>query len=210
MARRTREISPSTALLDAVREDPVRPSEATIAHIRQKMERVRELDLLIAQKQEELRTLQSARADIVGGGSKRGELVDLFEQSQIKNMELGSSGNKPGVLFELEDWTSISQSRMSAVQKSAMFSWLRRNELASLIRDTFTIELDRGDDKKAEMIEKFLRSRRVAFDREPSVNSGTLKAEVRRRAKAGQPLAPSDLETLGVSTGRVMSVKPLG
>lgn len=199
---------PSAALLAAVQARPIKSSELTLRKIREKMQVVRDLDAQIATVVDTLERLRSARADLCGGGPKRGELVDLFEQCGVKNLELEPEGNAPGMLFELQDWMNISQSGMTSEAKAGMFSWLRRNKLAPLIKDTFTVELDRGDDKKAAMIEKFLRSKKLPFDQRPSVNSGSLKAEVRRRAKAGQPLSPSDLETLGVTTGRVMSIKP--
>jgi hypothetical protein len=135
--------------------------------------------------------------------------VDLFEKENIPSMELGPAGNLPGMMFEMEDWMSISQSKMDGQQRAAMFAWLRRQKLAPLVKDTFTVELDKGDAKRAALIEKFLRSKKVPFDREPSVHSGSLKAEVRRRAKSGDPLSPSDLETLGITTGRMLTVKPL-
>lgn len=111
--------------------------------------------------------------------------------------------------FALTDGSSIEvvagyDAHISAERALGAHKWLRDNGHGDIIKNTFSIQLGRGDDEKAAELIKLLGEKGIGFERKEAVHPMTLKGFVREQIEAQAPL---DREALGVHEYSVAKVK---
>lgn len=183
------------AAQDAARDE--RPSEDKLQRIREKIAEARDLDEKIAEVQETLSALEKRLFKI-----RYETLPGMFEEVGVTTMTLRAEGNHPPCVAKLVTQYNAKlpddERRDEAMKK---FKWL-----GELAKNTFSVQLGKGDAKQAKTLSSFLRKQKLPFDQKISVHSGTLTAEIRRRFEGGQPLAQADLELLGAFIRPVVKI----
>src|SRR6185369_1130222 len=86
----------------AAANKPPQVSEDRLTQIRAKIREARNLELEIEAAEQVVADLRSKLMDVQGGGQKRGELVDLMEQSNVRILTLEAEGNYPAYTAELK------------------------------------------------------------------------------------------------------------
>lgn len=174
-----------------------KPSEDRLVFLRKKIAETRDLQLRIEDKERELRELKNQLDDV-----QINELPALFDECQLSELTLQPAGNMPA--YEAKLTTKINASLPKderGEQALKKFAWLRE-----LSKNTFTVLLDKEDQKKAKEIERQLKKSKVEYTREVKVHGQTLTAEIRRRYADGRPLPPADLDLLGAYVRPVVTI----
>lgn len=172
-------------------------SKDRLTYLRSKIAEARDIELAIEQKQEELRQL-SSRLLII----QSNELPALFDELQIRNMTLEGTGNLPAYEATLE--TKINASLPTDERRDKALktlSWLRE-----LAKNTFTVQLGKGDEKRAKKLASILKKSKFDFEQDVKVHAGTLTAEVRRRYRDGQPLSQASLDLIGAFVRPIVTI----
>lgn len=79
--------------------------------------------------------------------------------------------------------------------KPAAFAWLRANKLGELIKNTITVALPKGTDKKADALEKTIQENGFTPERGEDVNTTSVKAAIKKLIEKGEDV-PQD--TFGI------------
>jgi hypothetical protein len=164
------------------------------------------LQLEIADLEERLKAKKSELADIVGGGQKRGELVDMFESLQTSSVGLDGQGNSPGWDVKLTPFYSASVPKDPAKAEAAINHVVNKWELPDMVKNSFTIDLGMGDNAMAVELEDTLADMGVDYSRKISIHPSTLTAEIRRRFEDGDPPSPAELDIVGGYAGKIVKI----
>ena len=81
---------------------------------------------------------------------------------------------------------------ITEANKEAAFNWLRENGLGDIIKNEISVSFGKNEDNKAADYAELARGKGYAPTQKMAVHSQTLKALVRERAEAGNPL-PTEL-----------------
>ena len=81
---------------------------------------------------------------------------------------------------------------ITEANKEAAFNWLRENGLGDIIKNEISVSFGKDEDNKAADYAELARGKGYAPTQKMAVHSQTLKALVRERAEAGNPL-PTEL-----------------
>jgi len=84
------------------------------------------------------------------------------------------------------------KAHISEANKEAAFNWLRDNNLGDIIKNEISVSFGKDEDNKAADYAELARGKGYAPTQKMAVHSQTLKALVRERAEAGNPL-PTEL-----------------
>ena len=125
------------------------------------------------------------------------DMPELMAQCGVAAFKMQS-----GVELISDNFMSGSLPKEPTLRAIAM-DFLSNNDGASLIKDTFTVELKKGDHEKAEAIASFLRDKKALFDRKMDVHAGSLKKYAKERLKKGMDMP---LDKLGLYSGRYVKV----
>lgn len=189
----------NAAVAAAAAKAVVKPfvSKDKLIFLRGKIAEARDIELMIKQKQEELRVLSNKLQEI-----QSNELPALFDELQIRNMTLEASGNLPAYEARLETKINASlptdERREQALKK---LSWL-----GELAKNTFMVQLGKGDEKRAKKLASMLKKSKFDFEQDVKVHAGTLTAEVRRRYRDGQPLSQATLDLIGAFVRPIVTI----
>ena len=195
------------SVADAMRAAKPLQSRDRLDLLRQKCLEARNLELEIADLESRLREKKSELSDVIGGGQKRGELVDLFEELQSNSHGVDAVGNLPAFDAKLVPFYSASFPKDPEKARVAVDLVVHGWRMPDLVKNSFTVNLGMGDNKKAEKLAAALGKMRAEYSQKVTIHSGTLKAEIRRRFESGDPLSPTELEMVGGYAGKIVEIK---
>ncbi len=175
------------------------PSEDKLQAIRGKIARVRELDAELTTLMERVSAKNEEITRI-----RTQELPTMFQEVGILDITIDAAGNLPGYEAELVSFYSGSFPETPNEQAAALkaMPWL-----AELTKNRFTVDLGKGDAKKAKQLASTLTKSKIPYSNKVSVHSSTLKAELRRRTEDGKPVSPADLKLINGMVGKVVTLK---
>jgi hypothetical protein len=102
---------------------------------------------------------------------------------------------------------SVSQFYSASIKeenRNTAHEWLRENGHGSLIKNSFEINLGKGEDAKASKLRKELVKQQVPFSEDSSVHSSTLRAWLKEQIEGGVKVP---LELFGAFIGRKAKIK---
>jgi len=135
---------------------------------------VEDLELQLKNKKEELRKLTEVT------------LPDLMSAVGMKKFETDA-----GAKIEVRDFVN------GSLPKDA--DWLVNNGAGDLIKNSFSVKMNREQQTEAVDLYAYLKALGVDFERKEDVHPQTLAAEARQRMKDGMSVP---LETLGLYAGK--------
>jgi hypothetical protein len=146
--------------------------------------------------------LEEAKAKL--DAIQSGTLPDLMDRLKIDHIGVPSSGNYPGMDFQLRNYyrASISVKWPDDRQKAA-FDLLEKLNAGSLIKTEVSAAFPKGKLAAAKKAFSALKKFNVPVDLSRSVHHGTLTTWVKEKYERGQRLSDAQLETIGASVGRI-------
>jgi hypothetical protein len=142
---------------------------------------VEDLELQLKNKKEELRKLTEVT------------LPDLMSAVGMKKFETDA-----GAKIEVRDFVNGSLPK-DAQKRAEALDWLVNNGAGDLIKNSFSVKMNREQQTEAVDLYAYLKALGVDFERKEDVHPQTLAAEARQRMKDGMSVP---LETLGLYAGK--------
>lgn len=113
--------------------------------------------------------------------------------SLLQGLGMTDFGMEDGTRIEVEEKVYAS---IKKENQNAAYSWLRKNKLGDIIKNTLSFSFGKGEDQLSEMlIEKIHKDKKLAalhFDKKATVHAATLNALANERHKDNNPL-PTDI-----------------
>lgn len=198
----TKSKGPSAAVAAALKNSATKPSEATVAKIRDEARRLRDIRHEIATLEERLKEKNAEAFKI-----ERVTLPEIMMQAKVSSLGLEPEGNSPGYDAIMSPYYRANIStEWEPERRSEGYAYLAREKAADLLKNVIEIRLGRGENGKAKKIVTFLRKLGVDFSRDVTVPWGTLTAWLKERAEAG---TIPDLKKIGGEVGRIVKLKPV-
>jgi predicted HTH transcriptional regulator len=130
--------------------------------------------------------------------SLKQEIKDLEEQAKAKeeefknieqnllpelfhNLEIDEIRMADGTRIKLEEFPV---GRITEPKREAAFSWLRENNLDSIIKNVVNIPLDRGQDQYVDHIVELCGRLNLSMERKEAIHPMTLKAFIKEQAES--------------------------
>lgn len=178
------------------------PRADKMQQLRAKLQEVRDAELDVTDAEEAFKKAKERlrRLQLV-------ELPTMFDELGMDRIGLDADGNHPACDAELGMFYSIEFPKKDDKRAEA-FEVVKEIGADHLIRHTFTIELDVGELARAKKLAALLKKNRVDYSNNLSVNSTSLKAEIRRLFEEdGNPPSPAQLQKLGAFVGKMVKLK---
>lgn len=97
-----------------------------------------------------------------------------------------------GIKVAIKDDLTMS---IPKAKKFDAYRWLRDHELGELIKNTITVALPKGTDKKADALEKTIQQHGFTPERDEAANTTSVKAALKKRIMAGDDVP---FDTFGI------------
>lgn len=120
------------------------------------------------------------------------EIPELFETLGLSEIKLGT-GQK----------ITIRKLYFGKIMSPESFTWLRDNGFDEIVKHVIAVDLGKGDDKLAKKITSALDKLQVDYDDKETVHPQTLKAFIKERMEAGEPLPTNLFEVTVVNKAQV-------
>ena len=130
------------------------------------------------------------------------ELPDLFDEMGIPSIGLDADGNMPACTAKVEPYYKAA---IPKEDDGAAFDWLEANGAGDLIRNTFSISIDKADNDTANKLEDYLKTSGITFERKKAVPWTSLTAFVKEEIEERQRTPPLNL--LGATVGKIVKLK---
>jgi hypothetical protein len=180
-----------------------KPSTDKLDFVRDQIRYLRDLDIRIGNAEDTTKALRIERRDLV-----MSTLPDIFSQTKIDAITLQSEGNMPAYEAELKDYYRASiNADWPPEKRDKALAWLRKHGLGDLIKTVVTIELGRGQATLLKKILAALRKLKVPFKTHDTIPWNTLTAAIKEMYQEGKPLKDAELELLGATVGRTVTIK---
>jgi hypothetical protein len=197
---------PNKSVLEAAEAQAARAvvPEGTLERLRERVKRVRDLDLEISDLFATLKSKTNERTEIL-----QKKLPDMMQEARVPSIGLAPEGNAPGVDAQLKPlyYANISAD-WEDERREAAFKLLTKLGLADIIKNLITVELGRGTAKQQKAVVAALRKLKVPFECRKGVPHNTLTAWIKERYTNGEPLSQDELTTLGATVGHIVVLKP--
>jgi hypothetical protein len=113
------------------------------------------------------------------------------------------------VKFTLKDGSEISvkpyySAKIDDANRDQAFDWLMENGHESIIKQEFTVKVDKGDTETAEELRSYFAERKVDFAGKTGVHPQTLAAFVKEQVEGG---ADFPLDLFNVYIGQIAKIK---
>jgi hypothetical protein len=178
---------------DALRPPPPDKVEA----VRQKMARVREIELERASLAEKNAALGTELFTI-----KNKELVELFDAAKIDKLGIPADGNMPAYEMVV-GWHYKANLALSEDLPKAI-AWIKKTD-PDLLKTTYEVHFGLREDTKRKAFEAFLKKSKIEYTEEFGVPWNTLTAWLKQRLNEKKP-KPTPLKLLGATVERVADV----
>jgi hypothetical protein len=109
----------------------------------------------------------------------------------------------PSITKITSERNPMKQEEMSQMRTQCM-QWLNENDLKEIIKNKIVINLDKGDNEKAQEILSFLEDKKVSAKQEETVHPSTLKAVLKELIQSGKDI-PFDL--FNITSGIFIDIK---
>ena len=194
--------APSAALARKIKTDkPVVP-EDKLELVREHLRRARETELqlaslssTVAEKSSEIKLLTSET------------LPTLFQEIGIDVLGLEADGNLPAYDAKLQPYYSANiAASWDEERKQKAFEWLEDAGHGDMIKNTFSVQLGRGDEKRAIKLRAMLEKAGFEFEERKTVPAPSLTAFVKEQVEKHNTTPP--LELLGATVGKIVKLKP--
>lgn len=167
------------------------PKTVSLASITALVEEANAAELAVAEAEESLQREKEKLRDIV-----ERRLPEMMDAVGMKK------GVFNGLKIEVADEMQVKQPPVA--QRAAAHDWLRKNNLAGLIKNTVEVSFGVGQEDDALKFVKELNDESRSARRVEEVNSTTLKAHLQRALAAGES---PPLELFGARAYRVAKIK---
>lgn len=169
--------------------------------VRNKAREARDVELLIEQLEEQIKSAKTARDNLIYK-----ELPDLLDAANIDKIGLPEEAGLPAYDINLKPFyrANIAAS-WPHDKRQAAFNWLTEHGHGDLIKTEITVGFARGAHNEALSFAQDTKERGLEPEMKEAVHTGTLSAWLRETVEKGQELPP--LEVLGASVGRVATLK---
>ena len=197
-------LQPSADLLAVATESPPVTPLDRLEKVRDRLARVRDLRLLVAELTERVTAANKEIQELTFT-----ELPDAYAELGLRTLNLQATGNLPAVNSEVKPYYRANiAADWAAEDRERGFKTLESLEAEHLIKATITIELPRGEVKKARKIMTDLEKAGVPYTCGLAVSWNTLTAWLKERyTKKLGDLTPGQLEAIGGRVATVVEVK---
>ncbi len=107
-------------------------------------------------------------------------LPQLFDEAGIPGLDIDEATR---VERDTEVYCSISEANQAAAA-----TWLRENNLGSVVKEVIFIPIDKGDTERVKQITQVLVKNKIGFAEKSTVHPQTLKALVKERLADAKPI----------------------
>lgn len=194
--------TPSAALARKIKIDkPVVPEDKLEA-VRDQLRKSRDTELEIAD-------LEKRLADRKSEQNKRvfEELPAMFQEIGIDRLGIEADGNLPAYDAALSPYYKASiPSDWPQEKQDEAFGWLENEGYGDLVKNTFLVQLGRGDEKRALKLRALLEKAGYEFENKRAVPWNTLTSFVKEQVEKHNTTPP--LELLGATVGKIVKLKP--
>lgn len=200
MARKT-----TDAVAALMEEDAKRPPPPDkVDKVKQKMQRVREIELRRQELTEESNRLGTELHDI-----RTKELVELFDQAKIDILGIPADGNLPAYQMRVE-WfykANIGSADDPKVDDwSAAIAFIKKTD-PDLLKTTFEVQFGLGEEKKRKAFEALLKKGKYDYSESFGVPWNTLTAWLKDQiVNKKRKFSSAQLKLLGATVERVAAV----
>lgn len=194
--------APSAALARKIKTDkPVVPEDKLEA-VRDQLRKSRDAELEIAGLEERLEVLGKEQNNRI-----HEELPALFQGIGIDRLGIGAEGNLPAYDAVLSPYYKANISAdWPKERQDAGFDWLEKEGFGDLVKNTFVVQLGRGDEKKAKKLRELLQKAGFEFENKRAVPWNTLTSFVKEQVEVKQKTP--NLEVIGATVGKIVKLKP--
>ena len=198
------EAQPSADLLAVATESPPVTPLDRLEKVRDRLARVRDLRLLVAELTERVTAANKEIQELTFT-----ELPDAYAELGLRTLNLQATGNLPAVNSEVKPYYKANiAADWAAEDRERGFKTLESLEAEHLIKSKITVELQRGDIKTARKIMAGFDKAKIPYVAALSVHHGTLTAWLcERYTKKLGDLTPGQLEAIGGRVATVVEVK---
>ena len=130
------------------------------------------------------------------------ELPDLFDEHGVTSVGIPEEGNSPAYTAEAKPYYNA---KIRDENAEEAFSWLDAHGHGDLIKNMFSVEFGRTENKAADTLRAVLEKMDVDYLQKKTVPWNTLTAFVREQIEKHNATLPLDL--LGATVGRVVKLK---
>lgn len=166
------------------------------AHLPRKdaIEALAELDRLMLA----LERAQAEQLRLDAAAAKAKQLVDKLATRDIPDLldklHLKEGVTKSGVEFKMRrEIRAVMLGREHVERRARFFDWLVAHGHGGVIKNVVRVDLDRGEDDRADALVIELRAKGFAVDAGKDVHPSTLSALMREIYEAGKAVPPNDL-----------------
>lgn len=129
------------------------------------------------------------------------EISEDLLPSAMESADLLSYITGDNIQVKIKEDISLSLKSGQPVQARA---WLRKNEHGDLIKNIISVPFGKGQDEQAVKLAKLLKEKEYEFDQVEDVNSGSVKAVLRRELEKGTDVP---LDIFGANQYKMSIVK---
>lgn len=130
------------------------------------------------------------------------ELPDMFDEYGVSSVGIPAEGNAPAYIAETKPYYKAQIRDENANEAHA---WLDKHGHGDLIKNMFSVEFGRTENKAADKLRQILEKMDVDFTQKKTVPWNTLTAFVKEQIEKHNATLPLDL--LGATVGRVVKLK---
>lgn len=194
--------APSAALARKIKTDkPVVPEDKLEA-VRNQLRKSRDTELTIANLEARLKDLQAEQNKRVFE-----DLPAMFQEIGIDRLGIEADGNLPAYDAALTPYYKASiPADWPQEKQDAAFNWLEKEGFGDLVKNTFVVQLGRGDEKRAVRLRGLLEKAGFEFENKRAVPWNTLTSFVKEQVEVKQKTP--NLEVIGATVGKIVKLKP--
>jgi hypothetical protein len=199
-------IESDAKLLEQIKADASAPPPADkLEVIRDRIRYVRDLELEIAELEVRTKELGRQRKELTFD-----LLPTMFMELGINSLGIDRQGNLPAYDAKLNDYYhAVIQSNWPPTRRMMALQWIRKHNLADIIKTTVTIELGLGQSKLLKKLMTALKKLHIMPKIEESIPWSTLTATVKERYQRGNPMSDKELDTIGATVTKVVKITPV-
>lgn len=171
--------------------------EDALDKLRERVRRCRDLTQEIHNSEERIVTAKRELNTIT-----MTELPDLFDEYGVSSVGIPEEGNSPAYTAEAKPFYNA---KIRDENAEAAFAWLDKHGHGDLIKNTFSVEFGRNENKAADKLRAVLEKMDIDYAQKKTVPWNTLTAFVKEQIEKHNATLPLDL--LGATVGRVVRLK---
>lgn len=187
----------------AITSSSIQPNNDRLVELRRVATNARDLELQIAEQEEQLRNLKSQLNELY-----KTTLPDLMDNAGVDHVGIPAIGNLPAMDFRMRPYYSANiAASWPQERKEIAFDFLTTMAAEDLIKTEVKAALPKGKLELAKKLVQAAAALKIPTTLTKSVHSGTLSAWLRELVEKHHTIPKvEDLEKIGGSIGRV--VKP--